>query len=80
MKALITGGGGFVGLYLGAHLADAGDEVVSIDRTGPEGLDITDRDAIRDALRASSPRTSSTTSRHSRTSASRGTTPPACSA
>lgn len=50
MKALITGGGGFVGVYLAAHLAEAGDEVVSIDRTGSEGLDITDRDAIHDAF------------------------------
>lgn len=46
MKVLITGGGGFVGTYLGAHCAEAGDQVVTVDRSGAEPLDITDREAI----------------------------------
>ena len=31
MRALITGGKGFVGQWLAAHLKDCGDEVVVID-------------------------------------------------
>ena len=50
MKALITGGSGFVGKYLAAECSAAGDDVVSIDRSGDDPLDITDRDAIHDAL------------------------------
>ena len=50
MKALITGGGGFVGLYLAAHLAEHGDSVVSTDRSGANALDITDRAATHDAM------------------------------
>jgi GDP-4-dehydro-6-deoxy-D-mannose reductase len=47
MKALITGGGGFVGRYLCAHCTSAGDDVVCVDRSGPDAVDITDRDAIQ---------------------------------
>jgi GDP-4-dehydro-6-deoxy-D-mannose reductase len=50
MKALITGGSGFVGTYLARECAQAGDEVVSIDRSGADSLDITDRAATQDAL------------------------------
>lgn len=50
MKALITGGRGFVGQYLGAHCREAGDDVVTIDHAGPEPVDITDRDAIHASL------------------------------
>ena len=50
MKTLITGGSGFVGTYLAAECSEAGEEVVSIDRSGSDPLDITDRDAIHDAL------------------------------
>ena len=50
MKALITGGSGFVGTYLRAHCTEAGDDVIAVDRSGPEPLDITDRDAIHDSL------------------------------
>jgi len=46
MKALITGGGGFVGKYLRDHCEREGDDVVSVDRSGAEVLDITDRDAV----------------------------------
>ena len=50
MKALITGGSGFVGKYLAGACSEAGDDVVSIDRSGTQPLDITDRDAIHAAL------------------------------
>jgi len=50
VKALITGGTGFVGQYLAAHCRELGDEVVTVDRSGPDSLDITDRDATHDAF------------------------------
>jgi GDP-4-dehydro-6-deoxy-D-mannose reductase len=50
VKALITGGRGFVGHYLRAHCSEAGDDVVTIDHAGPEPVDITDRDAIHASL------------------------------
>jgi GDP-4-dehydro-6-deoxy-D-mannose reductase len=50
VKTLITGGSGFVGRHLAGECSEAGDEVVSIDRSGAAPLDITDRDAIHDAL------------------------------
>jgi GDP-4-dehydro-6-deoxy-D-mannose reductase len=50
VKVLITGGRGFVGRHLRAHCSEAGDEVVTIDHTGPEPVDITDRDALHAAL------------------------------
>ena len=50
MKALITGGSGFVGKYLAGECSEHGDDVVSIDRSGPDSLDITDRDAVHDAF------------------------------
>jgi GDP-4-dehydro-6-deoxy-D-mannose reductase len=50
MKALITGGSGFVGKYLADECSAAGDDVVSIDRSGFEPLDITDRRAVHDAF------------------------------
>lgn len=50
MKALITGGSGFVGKYLAEECSAAGDDVVSIDRSGAEPLDITDRRAVHDAF------------------------------
>ncbi len=43
MRALVTGGRGFVGTWLAAHLADQGDEVVV---TGEE-VDVTDAEAVR---------------------------------
>ena len=55
MKALITGGTGFVGPYLAAHCRDEGDEVVSLDRAGTHRLDITDRDAVHDAFARHAP-------------------------
>lgn len=50
MKVLITGGSGFVGRYLHAHCSESGDDVVTIDHSGADPVDITDRDAIRHSL------------------------------
>ena len=50
MKVLITGGSGFVGHYLRAHCAESGDDVVSIDHSGADPVDITDRHAIRSSM------------------------------
>jgi GDP-4-dehydro-6-deoxy-D-mannose reductase len=50
MKALITGGSGFVGKYLAAECSAAGDDVVSTDRSGADALDVTDRRAVHDAF------------------------------
>ncbi len=46
MKAFVTGGTGFVGQWLVAHLLDAGDEVVVADKE----LEITDEAAVRAAI------------------------------
>jgi GDP-4-dehydro-6-deoxy-D-mannose reductase len=45
----VTGGSGFVGQWLQAHLLDNGDEVVA-----PE-VDVTDGDALRDAIARTAP-------------------------
>ena len=68
VKALVTGASGFVGPHLFAHLRARGDDVVD---PGDEraGFDITDRDAVGDALRPRIGPTSCTTSRPDRTSA-----------
>jgi GDP-4-dehydro-6-deoxy-D-mannose reductase len=50
VRALITGGSGFVGPYLAEHCRDQGDDVVALDRSGPDPLDITDRDAVREVF------------------------------
>jgi GDP-4-dehydro-6-deoxy-D-mannose reductase len=55
VKVLITGGRGFVGRHLRAHCSEAGDDVVTIDHTGPHPVDITDRDAIHAALMSDRP-------------------------
>ena len=50
MKALVTGGGGFVGQHLVRHLEACGDEVTATDRsTG--GCDILDAPALLDTFR-----------------------------
>ena len=51
MRAVITGGRGFVGGHLARHLSDGGDEVVVIDRE----VDVTDRAALSAALEAARP-------------------------
>jgi GDP-4-dehydro-6-deoxy-D-mannose reductase len=50
VKVLITGGSGFVGRYLATHCAEQGDDVVTLDRSGDEPIDITDREATHAAL------------------------------
>lgn len=50
MRAVITGGLGFVGRHLGRHLRDQGDEVHTLDRSGPGAVDITDGPAIAAAI------------------------------
>jgi GDP-4-dehydro-6-deoxy-D-mannose reductase len=51
VKAFVTGGTGFVGHWLVAHLIDAGDEVVVADGD----LEITDEAAVRAAVVAAQP-------------------------
>jgi len=47
---LITGGAGFVGSYLAAACAAAGDTAVPVDRVGEVTLDITDRPAVQEVF------------------------------
>lgn len=51
MRALITGGQGFVGQHLVQHLRDAGDDVTTADRE----VDVTDRSALVVALQRTQP-------------------------
>ena len=51
MRALITGGKGFVGHWLAAHLRSSGDEVVVVDVE----TDVTDEGAVEAALAAAAP-------------------------
>lgn len=51
MRAFVTGGQGFVGNWLCAHLEAAGDEVVG----PPPSVDITDPDAIAEAVVSARP-------------------------
>ena len=44
MRAVITGGAGFVGGYLAAHLTAHGDEPIILDRV--QGLDIRDAEDV----------------------------------
>lgn len=46
MRALVTGGRGFVGTWLTTHLTEQGDEVVAIDHE----VDVTDGQAVRAAM------------------------------
>ena len=47
MRAVVTGGRGFVGHHLTAHLQSLGDEVAILDRNGADAVDIVDADAVR---------------------------------
>jgi GDP-4-dehydro-6-deoxy-D-mannose reductase len=51
MRALVTGGSGFVGSWLRPHLEEMGDDVVS----PGEGLDVTDRVSVERALTEACP-------------------------
>lgn len=55
MRALVTGGLGFVGRHLVAHLEAQGDDVVTVDRHGDPPVDITDAAAVRAAVEAAAP-------------------------
>jgi GDP-4-dehydro-6-deoxy-D-mannose reductase len=52
MRALVTGGLGFVGRHLVAHLQALGDDVVTLDHHGDEPVDITDAAAVHRAIAA----------------------------
>jgi GDP-4-dehydro-6-deoxy-D-mannose reductase len=53
MNALVTGSGGFVGQELVRHLRESGDEVTELDRAS--GADVTDPEAMRDAIAGARP-------------------------
>jgi GDP-4-dehydro-6-deoxy-D-mannose reductase len=48
VRAVITGGRGFVGQHLGAHLRAQGDDIALLDHRGNDAVDITDADAVRE--------------------------------
>ena len=50
MRALVTGGLGFVGRHLVEHLRRSGDEVVTLDHQGDCAVDVTDGPAVSAAL------------------------------
>ena len=51
MRALITGGDGFVGRWLAAHLGESGDDVVTIDRE----VDVADGRALKPVVAGAAP-------------------------
>ena len=55
MRAVVTGGLGFVGRHLVDHLRSAGDDVTVLDRHGDHPVDITDGAAMTAALTAAGP-------------------------
>jgi GDP-4-dehydro-6-deoxy-D-mannose reductase len=55
MKVAVTGARGFVGPHLVAHLEACGDDVLSLDRHGPEPFDVTDADAVHTRLHDAHP-------------------------
>ncbi|MGH9086095.1 MAG: GDP-mannose 4,6-dehydratase [Acidimicrobiales bacterium] len=55
MRALVTGGLGFVGRHLVAHLREAGDDVLTLDHHGSDPVDITDGPAVHRAIAAAEP-------------------------
>jgi GDP-4-dehydro-6-deoxy-D-mannose reductase len=52
VRALVTGGHGFVGGYLREHLEALGDHVTSLDRSGRDPVDVTDRDRLAERVQA----------------------------
>jgi len=54
VRALVTGAGGFVGVHLVRHLEEQGDDVVQLERN-VDGIDITDADALTEAVVAAKP-------------------------
>jgi GDP-4-dehydro-6-deoxy-D-mannose reductase len=55
MKVAVTGALGFVGPHLIAHLEESGDEVLPLDRHGPDPFDVTDADDVYTRLRDGQP-------------------------
>lgn len=55
MKVAVTGARGFVGPHLVAHLEQSGDEVLALDRHGPDPFDVTDAEAVRERLHDAHP-------------------------
>jgi GDP-4-dehydro-6-deoxy-D-mannose reductase len=55
VRALVTGGIGFVGRHLVAHLEAAGDTVAVVDHRGEHSVDITDLAAVERAFREVEP-------------------------
>lgn len=55
MRALVTGGLGFVGRHLVDHLEASGDTVTILDRHHGNGIDITDPASVTDAVAAARP-------------------------
>lgn len=55
MRAVVTGGLGFVGRHLVAHLRASGDDVVTIDHHGADPVDITDAGAVHRAVAQARP-------------------------
>lgn len=55
MRAVVTGGLGFVGRHLVRHLQEAGDDVTTLDHQGDHSVDITDGPAVTDAIAAAAP-------------------------
>jgi GDP-4-dehydro-6-deoxy-D-mannose reductase len=55
MRALITGGLGFVGRHLRDHLVASGDDVVTLDRHSEPPVDITDLASVQAAVAAARP-------------------------
>lgn len=53
MKALVTGGAGFVGHHLLRHLQEAGDDVVAVDRG--DGPDLLDGEGFAELVRETAP-------------------------
>jgi GDP-4-dehydro-6-deoxy-D-mannose reductase len=55
MRSVVTGSSGFVGRHLVPYLRRLGDEVVTLDHTGDEPVDVTDTHRVRDVLRVARP-------------------------
>jgi GDP-4-dehydro-6-deoxy-D-mannose reductase len=55
VKALVTGGSGFVGRHLVSYLRAEGDDVVGADRDAADPVDIVDRDAVLAVVRRARP-------------------------